>query len=74
MHQLEVLEVLLGDEADGDVEDVQLVALDQVQQQVEGALELRELHPVLRRGGGGLHGQTTRRTKKSVITRAGISR
>lgn len=31
-HQVEVLEVLLGDEGNGDVENAQLVPLDQVQQ------------------------------------------
>ena len=33
-------EVLLGDERDGDVEDVELVLADQVQQQIERALEV----------------------------------
>ena len=39
-HSLEVLEVLLGDERDGDVEDVEAVLADEVQQQVERALEV----------------------------------
>ena len=37
---LEVLEVLLGDERERDVEDVELVLADQVQQQIERALEV----------------------------------
>jgi hypothetical protein len=40
LHQVDVLQVALGDERDGDVEDVELVLLDEVQQEVEGALEL----------------------------------
>ena len=40
-HHGQVLEKLLGDEPDGDVEDVELVLLDQVQQEVERALEAR---------------------------------
>ena len=44
LHDGEVLEVLLGQEPDGDVEDVELVLLAKVQQQIERPLELRELH------------------------------
>ena len=46
LHEVEVLEVLLGDEADRDVEDVELVLPDQMEQQVERALEDVELHLV----------------------------
>ena len=47
----EVLEVLLGDQRDGDVEDVELVLADQVQQQVERPLEVgqRDAEGVARR-------------------------
>ena len=34
LHQVEVRQVLLGDEGDGDVEDVQLVLADQVEQEI----------------------------------------
>ena len=44
LHDREILEVFLGQEPDGDVEDVQLVLLAKVQQQIERPLELRELH------------------------------
>ena len=39
-HQLEIVEVLPRHEDDGDVVDAQLVLLDEVQQQVERALEV----------------------------------
>nr|WP_263429880.1 hypothetical protein [Nannocystis pusilla] len=45
-HDVEVLEVLLGDERDRDVEDVELVLAHEVQQQVERALEHLELDRV----------------------------
>ncbi len=38
-HHVEVLEILLGDEAHRDVQDVELVLANQVEQQVERALE-----------------------------------
>jgi hypothetical protein len=44
LHDREILQVFLGQEANGDVEDVQLVLLAKVQQQIERSLELRELH------------------------------
>ena len=40
LHRLERLQILLGDQGDGDVEDVDLVLVDEVQQQVERALEI----------------------------------
>ena len=39
LHQLNVFHVLVGDHGNGDVEDVQVLALDQVEQQVQGPLE-----------------------------------
>jgi hypothetical protein len=39
------LDVALGDERDGDVEDVHLVLADEVEQQVQGPGEVRQLHP-----------------------------
>ena len=39
LHQVEVLEVLLGDQRDRDVVDVHLVLLDQMNEQIERALE-----------------------------------
>ena len=42
LHQVDVLEILLRDRGDRDVVDVDLVLLDEVQQQVERALELLE--------------------------------
>ncbi len=50
LHRLQVSQVLLGDEGDGDLQDVQLVRLAEVQQQVQRALELGQLDPV---GGAG---------------------
>src|SRR5690606_8910613 len=52
-HQVEVLEVLLGDERDRDVEDVELVLLDQVKQEVERPLE--HVEPDLVAGRGVVH-------------------
>ena len=48
-HQGQVLEVLFGDEADRNVEDVELMLLNQVQEQVERPLEAGacQLEPVL---------------------------
>src|SRR5205823_2393699 len=57
-HRVEVLEVLLGDERDRDVEDRQLVLLDQVEQEVERALEDVEGNLVA----GRFHGLPRRRT------------
>ena len=45
-HQLQVLEVLLGDEAHRNVQDVELVLANEVQQQVERSLEPFELELV----------------------------
>ena len=42
LHHLEVAQVLLGDEHDGDVVDVDFVLLDEVQQQVERSFEVRQ--------------------------------
>ena len=50
LHRLQVRQVLLGDEGDGDLQDVQLVRLAQVQQQIQRPLELGQLDPV---GGAG---------------------
>ncbi len=47
LHQVEVLEVLLRDERDRDVVDVDLVLLDEVQQQIERALEVLEADRVV---------------------------
>ena len=41
LHQLDGVEILLRDERDRNVVDVDLVLLDQVEQQVERALEVR---------------------------------
>ena len=46
LHELQVLDVLLGDERDGDVENIELVGLAQVEQQIERALELGQSHAV----------------------------
>ena len=46
LHQLDGLEVLRGDERDGDVVDVHLVLLDEVKQQIERPLEVFELDGV----------------------------
>ena len=43
LHQRDRLEVLRGDERDRDVVDVDLVLPDQVQQQIERSLEVRQL-------------------------------
>jgi hypothetical protein len=56
-HELEVLEVAIGDEADRDLEDVELVLLDQVQEQVERPLEIGKrdadrIRPLRHRLGG----------------------
>jgi hypothetical protein len=42
LHGVEITGVLLGDESDGDVVDVDLVLLDQVQQQVERPVKRRQ--------------------------------
>ena len=42
LHEIEVLQVLLGDEGDRECDDVDLVRLAEVQEQVERSLELRE--------------------------------
>ena len=42
LHDSEVLEVLFGHEPDGDLEDVELVLLTEVQEQIERSLEGRE--------------------------------
>ena len=44
LHQVDVLHVLVGDVGDRDVEDVQVLAADQIQQQVERPLEGIEEH------------------------------
>ena len=49
-HEVEHLQVLLGDERDRDVEDVELVLLDEVQQQIERPLELGQLDLVVELG------------------------
>ncbi len=49
LHHREKLQVFLGDEPDGDIEDVELVLLAEVKEQIERALELRELHRPARR-------------------------
>jgi hypothetical protein len=43
LHRVDVLEVLLGDEPDGDVDDVELVLADQVQEQLERPREPGQL-------------------------------
>jgi serine/threonine protein kinase len=43
LHDRQVFEVLLGDEADGNIEDVELMLLTKVEQKVEGSLEMRKL-------------------------------
>ena len=43
LFKVQVLEILIGDARDGDIVNVHFVALDQMQQQVEGALEFLEL-------------------------------
>jgi hypothetical protein len=45
---LEVGEVLLGDPLDGDVVDIDLVLLDEIQEEIEGALENLQFDFVLR--------------------------
>ena len=47
LHQIEVLEVLLRDQRDRDVVDVQLVLLDEVQEQIERALEIDQADRVV---------------------------
>ena len=42
LRRVHVLEVPVGDEADGDVEDVELVLLDEREQQIERPLEDRQ--------------------------------
>ena len=42
-HRVDVGEILLGDEGDGDVEDVDRMRLDEVQQKIEGTFELTDL-------------------------------
>src|SRR4026207_2079195 len=44
---LQVLEVLPGDALDRDVVDVELIALDQIKQEIEWALENLELNLVI---------------------------
>src|SRR5690606_25804577 len=51
-------QVLLGDPRDGDVVDVHLFPADQVQQQVEGALEVGQVNHVRLRPGGAIHTRT----------------
>ena len=46
LHQIQVRQVLLGDEADRNVEDVELVLANQMQQQIERTLEDVELDAV----------------------------
>jgi hypothetical protein len=48
LHRVEVERVLLGDQDDGDVVDVDLVLLDEMQQQVERPVERREADLVRR--------------------------
>jgi hypothetical protein len=50
LHQLDVVEVLLGDERDGNIVDVHLALANQMQQQIERTLEGVELDPVRVRG------------------------
>src|SRR5207302_2046041 len=50
LHDVEVFEVLLGDERDRQVHHVDLVGLAKMEQQIERALELGEGHPVRRTG------------------------
>src|SRR5437773_10461432 len=52
LERLQILEVLPGDALDGDVVDVELVALDQIKQEVERALENLEFDFVI-----GSHGR-----------------
>ena len=42
-HRVDVGEILLRDEGDGDVEDVDLMRLDEVEQKIEGTFELTDL-------------------------------
>src|SRR5690606_16652860 len=72
LHQHDVLDVLLADERDGDVPDVDLVLLDQVQQQVQRALEGGEHHLVdgggdLRTGGGRRRAPPLRRAARQLL-------
>ena len=53
LHRIEVLEILLGDERDGNIEDVELVFLHQVKQQVERSLEDFEFDVVAGLGNSG---------------------
>jgi hypothetical protein len=38
-HQLEIFQILLGDEGDGNVEDIQFILLDEMEQQVKRSFE-----------------------------------
>jgi hypothetical protein len=49
-HHFQIRQVLLGDRGDGDVNDLHLVLLDEVQQQIEGTFEDGELDAVQPRG------------------------
>ena len=51
LHHVEVFAVFLRDEGDGDVEDVQLVRLAEVQEQIERSLELGQGQAIGRAGG-----------------------
>jgi segregation and condensation protein A len=46
LHQIDVLDVLRGDKRDGNVVDVDLVLLDQMQQQVERTLEVLQAYGI----------------------------
>jgi len=65
LHHLEMLEILLRDEGHGDVVDVELVLLDQVQQKIEGPFKDVEFDLVA-------HGDQTRTASRtsSIVARA----
>ncbi len=62
----ERVEILLGDPGDGDVVDVDLLLADEVEQEIEGALEGVELDAA-----GGLHHGRSRFVRGSVVLRNG---
>src|SRR5690348_8787682 len=42
LHELDVRQVLIGDPTDGNPRDIELMALDQIKQEVQGAFETLE--------------------------------
>jgi hypothetical protein len=73
-HQLEILHVLTGDRSDGDVVDVDLLAPDEIEEEVQWPLEEGELDPGNVRGQGRLDALRHRDPLGSLLPFPGLAR